>query len=414
MTRLLGHDDLSNQLVLGKYRILRHLWEGTMGSLYLGRAESGGRPVIVKAIFPIHLKSSDAIESLHSELKRIIAVRHPAIAAILDAGEDNGSHFVVSEYVHGFDLAHWYPFARQQRGPFPVSVAVHIALEILRGLHHAHKSGGAEPIIHRDVMPSNVLIGNKGEVKLADFGVARIVSQGTAVMDPAMTGKLAYLTPELVTNSQPGPESDVYGVGLILHEVLSGKNEFSEGSLPATLSAVMKLEPSRLDRVRHDLPAGLSQAVAKALAKKPADRYPTASAFAEALAGIESSGGAEELARLVAEDFADWRMLELKQVPSLGDRERLLESSKSTAAAPAPRRPVRQPPVKHQERARISASGELKVRRRGESGVVWRKSPGTTAPPPVPRFKKSPPWWLIVAGLAILAIATAAIVYALT
>src|SRR5690606_38473034 len=125
------------------------------------------------------------------------------------------------------------------------------------------------------------------------------------------------------------PERDVYGVGLMLHDVLSGKNEFSEPSLPATLSAVMKLEPSRLDRVRHDLPLGLSQVVAKALAKKPADRYPTPSAFAEALTAIEAPGGAEELARLVAVDFADWRMLELKKVPSLGDRERLLESSKT-------------------------------------------------------------------------------------
>lgn len=404
---MLGQDDLADQLVLGKYLILRHLWEESMGSLYLGRADDG-KPVFVKSISPLHLKSAEAISSLRRELRQQMRLDHPNIATVIDFGDHDGMQLVVSEYVDGYDLGRWTELSRQVRGDFPVDVALHIGVELLGALHHAHtaKDPEGEPlgIIHRDIMPANVLVDRSGVPKLTNFGIARIVSHGTAVMDPEMTTKLAYLSPELATAGEPGPASDVYGVALLLHELLTGKIEFDEGTMPGTLSAVMKREASRVDKARFDLPAGLGAAIARALSKKPEERFATAADFADELARLRPTDGAAaaaKLAELVATDFADPRISE-GDVPSLADRDRVLEASKAKPIPEAaPRKPVRRMPTEQRERAQITASGEVKVPR-GKGAVVWRKSP--TTPPPLPppvarRSGPSPTMWIALAAL---------------
>lgn len=413
---MLGQDDLADQLVLGKYLILRHLWEESMGSLYLGRAD-GAKPVFVKSISPLHLKSAEAISSLRRELRQQMRLEHPNIAAVLDFGDHDGMQLVVSEYVAGYDLGRWTAVSRQVRGDFPVEVALQIGIDLLGALHHAHNARDTEgeplAVIHRDIMPANVLVDRSGVPKLTNFGIARIVSHGTAVMDPEMTTKLAYLSPELATAGEPGPASDVYGVALLLHELLTGKIEFDEGTMPGTLSAVMKREASRVDKARFDLPAGLGAAIARALSKDPKKRYPTAADFADELARLRPVDGATanaRLAELVASDFADPRISE-GGVPSLDERDRLLEASKAKPVPQAaPRKPVRRLPTEQRERAQITASGEVKVPR-GKAAVVWKKSP--TRPPPLPppprRVGPSPVLWIALA--ALLAVGAAVVAF---
>lgn len=407
----LGQDDLVDQLVLGKYLILRHLWEGSLGSLYLGRDESN-QPVFVKSISPLHLKSAEAIDSLRRELRKQMRLEHPTIATVVDFGDHDQLQLVVTEYVAGYDLARWHRFVRDTRGDFPVDVAMHIAIELLGALHHAHNATDPEGeplgIVHRDIMPSNVLIGRDGQPKLTNFGIARIVSHGTAVMDPSMTTALAYLTPELVTAAEPSPASDVYGIGLLLHELLTGRVEFDEGTMPGTLSAVMKREPRPVHKDRMDLPAGLGAVIDRALAKDPAKRFPSATDFADELARLrpsDTSTAAAKLAQLVQADFADPRMAAGEGL-SLEERDRLLaEAGARSMPAPPVHKPPRRMPTEQRERAQQTASGEVTMPR-GKSSVVWRKAPAT-APPPAPSrgFEMTTAMWIGAGVVAAIAVA---------
>jgi serine/threonine protein kinase len=402
----LGKDDLANQLVLGKYLILGQLSEGSLGSIYLGRADRGrGDPVFVKSISPLHLKSDEAVELFAAEVTKLQGVRHPNLAAVLDHGDEGGSQLVVSEYVPGFDLGHWFAFTSQKRGRLPIGVAVHIAIEMLNGLEALHQS--AERIVHRDLMPSNVVIDRNGRVRVTDFGLSRVVSEGTAVLDPNMTGKLAYLTPELVAKNEPGPPSDVYGAALVLYEILTGENPFAGDNLGITISAVLMKEPPPARSLRDDLPDKLSQALAGALAKKPEDRPAHAADFARTLDPF--AGDRSELAAMVAEDFRDPDLLEIKEVVSLEERERILGKARTTKPTAPPRKPPTRLPTEQRERAQISASGEVVARSRSsrDSEVVWRK-PSTIVPPVSDdrRTIRLPLAWILVgiAGLALVAI----------
>ena len=394
-----GQDDLANQLVLGKYLILGQLSEGSLGSIYLGRADSGrGDPVFIKSISPLHLKSEESIELFEAEAGRLQGISHPNLAAVIDHGDEGGSQLVVSEYVPGFDLGHWYAFTSKKRGPLPVGVAAHIGVEMLKGLEALHTS--EQRIIHRDLMPSNIVIERTGRVRVTDFGLSRLVSEGTAVLDPNMTSKLCYLTPELVSKNEPGPPSDVYGAALVLFEILTGKNPFAGDNLGITISAVLMKDPPPARSLRGDLPEPLSQAIAKALSKKPEDRPASAAAFAETLSAF-ADGSA--LAAMVAEDFSDPAMLEIKNVVSLEERERLLAKAEETKPAAPRRKPPTRLPTEQKERARISASGEVVAR---SGGVVWRKSP-SSVPPPIAGDRSGPPLaWIVlgIAGLALVAV----------
>jgi eukaryotic-like serine/threonine-protein kinase len=414
---MLGRDDLPGQVVLEKHLVVGQIRDGSTGSVYLGRAERGaGDPVFVRAISPLYLKSSDATKEVQRELAKLVKLRDPRIASILAFGEEDGSYFVVSQYVDGYDLGHWASFVRQARGPFPVSIAIHVAVEVLRALDHAHTAagpGGAPlGIVHRDLLPSNVVISRTGEVKLVDFGLARATMEGTAVIGGALAAKLAYLSPEQAVNATVGPPSDIYGVGLLLHELLTGQNEFAESSAPATLSAIMRKVARPVRELRSDVPADLSAAIARALDKKPAERFPSAAAFAEAIGELteaKADGVASELAALVAADYADSGMAALKDVPTLADREKLLGSA-APPARPSKARPVARQPEEQRRRKRFSAAGEV-VARPGARAAVWRAAPVRAKTAPIRRPRN----WLLGGGilLALVLVAAAAILFAL-
>ena len=391
--------DMVHELVLGKFRLLRHLGDGGVGPVYLGRRENVraddlSARVLVKLI--PKLGSAELVEAVRSEVDRLRKIRHPAVAEIIEFGEEDRSHFLITEYVHGFSLKEWSAFVRDSRGAFPTEIAIQVVIDALHALHSAHTARGSGGqnlgITHRDLMPSNVMISVEGAIKLIDFGIARVVSEGTAVMDPSLLDKFAYLTPELVGNTKPGPPSDVYQMGLLLHVLLVGENPFAEGSLPATLSAVMTRQPSSVDSQRSDLPAGLGEVISKALEKKPADRFQTAVELAGALEKLRL-GTAEEirgkLADLVAQDFRSPAMASSVGAVSLEDRE----ASLASAPKPEPGRKPRssRPSTEERVRARFSAAGEVRGRPRRDQPVVWKSAPSVEPPrmSEPPRRKKS-------------------------
>jgi serine/threonine-protein kinase len=357
------------RVVLDRYRILRHLADGGMGAIYLARNEGAAgfvRPVVIKWVLPTHSGDSRITDLFMREARIMAQLSHPQIVSVLDFAEEDGMYIMALEYVHGFTLGRWARYVRKSRGAFPVDLAVYVTTKVLAALDYAHnlkdESGTQLHIVHRDVTPSNVLIDIQGNIKLADFGVARIASEKTSVGDNTVKGKFAYLPPESFDRAPASAVTDVYSTAVTLHEVLLGTNEFASDAMAETVGRVLNHTPTRLDKARGDVPKALADVVAKALAKDPAHRYQSASEFARALSAALPQTDAvtgEKLKSLVAVDFLDEKLAEMAQMPSLTE----LESAwRTPAALPLPRRTTSQ-------RA-IAAPGEATVALPGTRGAA--------------------------------------------
>lgn len=320
---------LIGKVVLGRYRVLRHLANGGMGAIYLARNEGAAgfiRPVVVKVLLPSLVADRRMVEMFNREARIMATLRHPGIVSVIDFAQDDNMHVMVLDYVHGFHLGRWHRYVSKTRGPFPVEIACHIVLQVLRALSYAHnlKSPDGKPlnVVHRDVTPSNILIDIDGHTKLADFGIARMSTDKTEVGKRAIKGKFPYLAPELIDAAEPSAATDVYAVGVTLHEVLLGRNEFRGANLSAEIGRVIGHIPTRVCELRDDVSPELSDVIACALAKSPADRFKSAAEFADALAAVQTVGeneAARRLAVMAGEDFRDPRMTAVLSMPSLDD-----------------------------------------------------------------------------------------------
>lgn len=331
MTEAATADSMIGRIVLDRYRILRHLADGGMGAIYLARNEGAAgfvRPVVIKWVLPT-MAGDRRITDLFMREARIMAqLSHPNIVSVIDFAEHDGMYIMALEYVHGFTLGRWVRYVRKQRGNFPADVAVYIMVKVLAALDYAHnlRSDDGKPlhIVHRDVTPSNVLLDNAGNVKLADFGVARIASEQTSVDDKTVKGKFAYLPPESFDHTPASPVTDVYAVGVTLHEILSGTNELASENIAEMVGRALTHVPTRLDKLRGDVSKELADVVEKALAKKASDRYQTAAqlsrALQDAMPYVEADI-AEKMKSFVAQDFADARLAEMSQMPTLSQLE---------------------------------------------------------------------------------------------
>lgn len=342
---------LIGKVLLGRYRILRHLADGGMGTIYLARSEGSAgfvRPVVVKCILPSHLGDRRVMDLFAREARIMARLRHPGIVSVIDFAQEGNMHVMVLEYVHGFHLGRWHEYICHTEGKFPVPLATYIIIRVLRALQYAHtlrgSDGKALNLVHRDVTPSNILIDVDGHCKLADFGIAKMRTDRTdAGASRDIKGKPAYIAPEVLANTEPSPASDLYSAGLVLHELLTGQNEFdSEISLAAILTKVVTHVPRRVDEVRSDVSTALADVIARAIAKDPAERFADAGALAAALTdtlSITEDDAAHQLATRAAADFTSADMTVMFEMPSLLE----LESSWTAAApeaTPAPERKI--------------------------------------------------------------------------
>jgi serine/threonine-protein kinase len=307
-------DDLVGRIVLGRYRIVHRLAAGGMGVIYLARSEGAKgfiKPVVIKRILP-HLVGDEALVGMFAREARIMSnLSHPGIVGILDFAEEEGAYLMVLEYVHGFHLGRWHRYVRRTRGLFPIEPAIHIVISLLDALHYAHTLTGpdGEPlrIVHRDISPGNVLIDTEGRIKLTDFGIARMRTDKTGASDKrALKGTFSYMAPELLKMVDPGPKSDLYSCAVLLHELLTGKNEFYSKDIASTAWSVLEHVPTPADKARPDVPPGLTDVLKKALSKAPEDRYVDALQFAQELRrvrGIAADDAARMLAEAASRDF---------------------------------------------------------------------------------------------------------------
>lgn len=287
-------EPFSSTLVLGRYRIVRPLARGGMGIVYLARTEGAAgfaRPVVIKSVLPDLMGNADAAQAFVREARILSHLQHPGIVNVLDFDEENGVYVMVLEYVHGYTLGQWQRYLQETDRVMPVEYAVYIMIRVLEALHYAHTfarpDGLTMQIVHRDVSPGNILLDIQGNVKLLDFGIARAtVGDEYRTRDGTFKGKLTYSAPEIYASGPITPQSDVYSAGVVLYQMLCGKNPFFGRDMAEIVRRVLMEVPAPITSLRAEVPPALDAALACALMKDAEHRYPTAAAFAEALRAL--------------------------------------------------------------------------------------------------------------------------------
>jgi serine/threonine-protein kinase len=260
-------DQLLNTLFDGRYRIMRKLGSGGMANVYLAEDQELGRRVAIKILNDRHAGDEQFIERFRREAKNAAGLSHPNIVSIYDRGEAEGTYYIAMEYLDGRSLKELI----LSRGPAPMSVAVDYARQILSALRFAHRNG----LVHRDIKPHNVLVDPEGHVKVTDFCIARAgASQMTE--EGSIIGTAQYLSPEQARGTQVDQTSDLYSLGIVLYEMLTGQVPFTGDSPVEIAMKHLSAVPPPLRDKRPDVPKSLELVVLRALAKDPAQRYQSA------------------------------------------------------------------------------------------------------------------------------------------
>ncbi|HET8528804.1 MAG TPA: Stk1 family PASTA domain-containing Ser/Thr kinase [Gaiellaceae bacterium] len=260
-------DTLIGALFDGRYTVVRKLGAGGMANVYLAEDQELGRRVAIKILNERHANDEQFVERFRREAKNAAALSHPNIVSIYDRGEAEGTYYIAMEYIDGRSLKELVV----TRGPAPLTVAVEYARQILSALRFAHRHG----IVHRDIKPHNVLVDAEGRVKVTDFGIARA---GTSQMTEAgsIVGTAQYLSPEQARGTNVDQRSDVYSLGIVLYELLTGTVPFT-GDTPVEIAMKhLSAVPEPPSERRPDVPRDLDLIVLRALAKDPEDRYQSA------------------------------------------------------------------------------------------------------------------------------------------
>jgi serine/threonine protein kinase/beta-lactam-binding protein with PASTA domain len=254
----------------GRYRVLGRLGIGGMATVYLAEDSSLGRKVALKVMAERYAEDGEFVERFRREAQAAARLNHPNIIAVYDRGEADGRPYIAMEYLQGRTLKQ----VIQKEGQLPPERAIAIAMQVLAGLRYAHEHG----VVHRDVKPHNVLVGDDGRIKVTDFGIAH-------AGDPQMTevgsivGTAQYLSPEQARGRAVGPQTDIYSLGVVLYEMLAGRVPFEGDSSVAIAMQHVSDAPPPLQALAPDVPDSLALVVAHAMLKEPSQRYGSADEF---------------------------------------------------------------------------------------------------------------------------------------
>jgi serine/threonine-protein kinase len=262
-------------IIDGRYRVLSRVGSGGMADVYLAEDELLGRQVAVKLLHHHFAEDQEFVERFRREASSAAALSHPNIVAIFDRGEWQGTYYIAMEYVAGRSLK---TIVREQ-GALEPALAIDITSQILHAARFAHRHG----VIHRDLKPHNVLLDEDGRARVTDFGIARAGASDMTLTGSIM-GTAQYLSPEQAQGHAVGATSDLYSVGVILYELLTGVVPFEGETAVAIAFKQVSAEPRPPSMVNPNVPAGLDGIVLRALAKDPARRFASADEFLAALA----------------------------------------------------------------------------------------------------------------------------------
>jgi len=347
---------------LGPYEVVSLIGAGGMGEVYRARDTRLDRTVAIKILPSTVAANPERRARFEREAKTIAGLNHAHICTLHDVGDHEGSIFLVLEHVAGESLAE-----RLRQGPLPVERAVAVAVEIADALAAAHRQG----VIHRDLKPANVMVAPEGHVKVLDFGLAKHVGapfdlgpDAATVTAPfeevgltrqgVVVGTVSYLSPEQVEGTTPDGRSDIFSVGAVLYELLTGRRAFQGDSPISTMSAILRDTPVRAGEVRADVPPGLEAIVNRCLEKNRDARYASAAELHEDLVACQSQLAGQRLAvrallqnprfaipallivavLLAAVSWSFWRSSRVNwaRTVAMPDIKRLLDEGRSCAA----------------------------------------------------------------------------------
>ena len=334
----------------GRYELLSELGRGTSGVVYKAFDPKLDRLVALKILRPeltaLEESGVGLKQRFHQEAVAAGRLTHPAIVAVHDVGEAEGRPFMVMEYIEGGTLADLLLGGQ----PLPLADAVEIVLQVCAALDYAHRHG----VVHRDIKPRNILVG-PGVTKVTDFGTARILG-ASHTQTGTMLGTPAYISPEMVKGQAADPRSDLFSLGVVLYEAVTGVNPFNAADLAAVLYRIVNIDAPSARQHKAELPPALDRVLRHALAKEPESRFATATDFAGALreaATVERRGWSLRNVRDVVRDLrrtrVHWRpvrfavgmmVLAALGAVTLAALRGAPDAPRSTAPAPAVRREV--------------------------------------------------------------------------
>lgn len=330
---------MSGRVVLGRYRVVAPLARGGMGIIYLGRLEGAAgfaKPVVIKTVIP-DTKDDRSAQLFVREARILSNLEHPAIVGVLDFGEADGEYVMVLEYVHGFHLGVWARYVQEARGPLPIEHAVEVMLPVLDALDFAHRmersDGTPLGIVHRDISPANILLDHLGNVKLHDFGIARMADDEFKTQDGTFRGTLAFTAPETLQGMSASPKSDLYACGVVLYQLIAGANPFRGQQPSETLHRVVMHVPPGLRSLRGEVGLALEAAVSKALEKDPDKRFDSAGSFAAALRAARTwreEDAVSSLQHVIHEDFLGKELPERMSLETLQARDAAWRAAQPT------------------------------------------------------------------------------------
>lgn len=291
--------------ILGnRYELLERLGGGGMAVVYKARDTFLDRMVTVKILRSEYASDEAFVTRFRKEAQAVARLSHPNIVNIHDVGTEDDIHYLVMEYVDGEDLK----TIIRNKAPFSPDQAVPIIRQVCDALSHAHKNN----IVHRDVKPHNILITRDGRAKLTDFGIARETSAATLTYTDTVMGSVHYLSPEQARGEAAGPRSDIYSLGIVAYELLTGKLPFTGDTPIGVAMKHVQEDPSPLQEINPSLPAPLSSAVTRALEKNPANRFQSAEEMARVL-DTALNRREEEIAEVLRDD------MDTRVMPPIGE-----------------------------------------------------------------------------------------------
>jgi eukaryotic-like serine/threonine-protein kinase len=266
------------EVVADRYELEELVGTGGMSSVFKARDRLLERPVALKILHEHYVTDADYVERFRREARAVAQLAHPNIVTVIDRGEEGGRQFIVFEYVEGENLKQ----VVSREGALPVREAVELGLQVARALGYAHERG----IVHRDVKPQNVILNEDGRAKVTDFGIARSLDVDGVTQTGTVLGTSDYIAPEQAQGQHVDAHTDVYSLGVVLYELVTGELPFrGEGFVAVAMQHVNEPPPNVLDR-RGDVPPRLALTIERAMAKRPEDRHRS---MEELVADLESA-----------------------------------------------------------------------------------------------------------------------------
>ncbi len=292
----------------GDYHLIERIAIGGMAEVWKARAFGMAgfeKTLVIKKVLDELARDEEFVRLFIDEARIAVQLQHVNIVQVFDLGQAEGSYFMAMEYVAGMDLDRLLARAREQ-GPVPIPIALFIVGEVLKALQFAHERrderGQPLHVVHCDISPHNILVSNAGEVKITDFGISRAAFQSHALQE-VVRGKYAYMSPEQVENRSLDGRSDVFSLGVVLWELLTGRRLFKAKTREETLQRVRRAEVPSPRTWRSEISPDLEDVVLKSLSRRPEERYPSAASMLEAIGVLMVREGH----RANNQALADWQ-----------------------------------------------------------------------------------------------------------